>query len=505
MLTSFSASIRVSSVSRPERSSKKTESCLINILFQLSVVSSQLSALSEQALGFQWLLCWFFYRSAVTFVNDPFRLSLRSLNAVGLHQLNDGAYSQQALDVVVDTPPDALQLTDTVRPVLLVDLHTNLHGVEVVFPTDDQLVVGCCLCHLHQHRFHLRGEDVHTADDQHVVRAAEAFLHAYQRASAITFAVMQACQIACAVAQQRHRLLGYRGEDQLTQNAVRQHLQRIRVDDLRDEVIFEDVVAALAFTLHGDPRPNHLTQPVDIVCFDIEQFLNLCPHLAGPRLGAKDTGSQFDVGRRDTLLQDALTQMCCIGGCAGQDGRFEVGHELQLFFCVACGYGDDGSTYLLSAVMQSQTPGEGSVAIGYLNGVAAVDAGHGEAACHHLCPECNISLRVTYHRRLPGGAARCMDTHHVGLGYSEKSEGVVIPQVGLCGEGQLLQLLHTPDITRLNALFPELITVERDVLLHSFNHCCQFSALQLLHLLPVGTFSSSVPDHVTLFCYLFRA
>src|SRR5690554_1982980 len=207
MLTSFSASIRVSSVSRPERSSRKTESCLINILFQLSVVSSQLSALSEQALGFQWLLCWFFYRSAVTFANDPFRLSLRSLNAVGLHQFNDGAYSQQALDVVVDAPPDTLQLTDTVRPVLLVYLHTNLHGVEVVLPPDDQLVVGCCLCHLHQHRFHLRGEDVHTADDQHVVGATETFLHTYQRTSTVALAVMQPCQVARAVTQQWHRLL----------------------------------------------------------------------------------------------------------------------------------------------------------------------------------------------------------------------------------------------------------------------------------------------------------
>ena len=100
-------------------------------------------------------------------------------------------------------------------------------------------------------------------------------------------------QVAGAVADHRHRLLGQRGEDQLALLAVGQHLAGDRVDDLRVEVVLPDVQPVLGLdALLRDARADHLGQPVDVDRVDAEDLLHLDAHLVGPRLGAEDADLQ---------------------------------------------------------------------------------------------------------------------------------------------------------------------------------------------------------------------
>ncbi len=108
----------------------------------------------------------------------------------------------------------------------------------------------------------LGGEDVHPAHDHHVVGAAGDLLHPAHRPGG---AGQQPGEVAGAVADDRHRLLGQRGEDQLAERAVRQHLAGHRVDDLRVEVVLPDVQAVLGLhALVGHAGAHHLGQPVDV-------------------------------------------------------------------------------------------------------------------------------------------------------------------------------------------------------------------------------------------------
>ena len=129
-------------------------------------------------------------------------------------------------------------------------------------------------------------EEVDAAQDDHVVGAAGDLLHPAHGAGG---ARQQPGQVAGAVADDRHRLLGQRGEDQLAELAVGQHLAGDRVDDLGVEVVLPDVQAVLGLdALLGDAGAHHLGQSVDVGRVDAGPGLDLGPHLVGPRLGAED-------------------------------------------------------------------------------------------------------------------------------------------------------------------------------------------------------------------------
>ena len=92
-----------------------------------------------------------------------------------------------------------------------------------------------------QHRLHLAGEDVHAADDEHVVGAARDAVHAGVGAAADAGIGAQPGDVAGAVTDEREGFLGERGDDQLAQLAFGQHLAGLGVDDLGQEVVVVQV------------------------------------------------------------------------------------------------------------------------------------------------------------------------------------------------------------------------------------------------------------------------
>ena len=109
---------------------------------------------------------------------------------------------------------------------VLVDLHLHLHVVHGALAGDDQPVVRLHLRRHEQHRLHLAGEDVHAADDEHVVGPARDPVHAGVGPAADARLGVEAGDVAGAVADEREGFLGEGGDDQFAHLALGQHLAR---------------------------------------------------------------------------------------------------------------------------------------------------------------------------------------------------------------------------------------------------------------------------------------
>ena len=126
----------------------------------------------------------------------------------------------------------------------------------------------------------LRRKHVDAAHDHHVVRAAGDLLdptHRTRRAG------QQAREIARAIADDRHRLLGERGKHQFARLTVRQHLPRLGIDYLRIEMILPDMQAIFCLDAFvGYARSHHLGEPVNIDRMHVERVFDLGTHRVGP-------------------------------------------------------------------------------------------------------------------------------------------------------------------------------------------------------------------------------
>ena len=82
-----------------------------------------------------------------------------------------------------------------------------------------------------------------------------------------------------------------------------------------------------------------------------------------------------------------------------------------------------------------------------------------------------------------------MDTHAFGAGHRHQSVGIVVPQVGLGGEGQLIQVGGGLDVLGSHALFLHLLAVGRDIVPHMAHLLDQALILPGTNLLPRGAFN----------------
>ncbi len=107
---------------------------------------------------------------------------------------------------------------------MLTQLRFHRELVEMPGALDHELVVGRELRDREKRALDLAREDVHAADDQHVVGPADDPRHPGERAATGARLMRERGEVAGAVTQQRQRLLRQRREDELPDIAVRQRL-----------------------------------------------------------------------------------------------------------------------------------------------------------------------------------------------------------------------------------------------------------------------------------------
>src|ERR1039457_855498 len=104
----------------------------------------------------------------------------------------------------------------------------------VVEALDDYDVVAAHLREGHQHALDLLREDVHAADDEHVVGAASDAVEAAMGAPALAWLGNDGSDVPGAVAEDGHGLALQGSQDKLASLAFRQGLAGSGIDDLQD-------------------------------------------------------------------------------------------------------------------------------------------------------------------------------------------------------------------------------------------------------------------------------
>ena len=288
----------------------------------------------------------------------------------------------------------------------------------------------------------LRGEEVHPAENDHVIAAPGDLLDAPHRPRG---SGQQPGQVSGAVAHHRHRLLRQRGENQLPVGPIGQYLPGDRVDDLREEMVFPDVQSILgvdAFDSHA--RPDDLRQPVDVDGVHIQPGLHFQPHVVRPRLGTEDAQFQGGLGRIDTLPLHLVDHRQHVRRGDHDEVRFEIPDQRHLAFGHAPGNRDDRTTQPLRAIMGTQPAGEKAVPVGDVRPVTGPAARRANRAGHDVGPHVDIVRRVADHGGLAGGPGGGMNPGDPLPGYREHPERVIVPQVLLAGRREFRQICQAP-------------------------------------------------------------
>ena len=174
----------------------------------------------------------------------------------------------------------------------------------------------------------------------------------------------QAGEIARAVADDRQRLLGERGKDELAGLSVGARAARVRVDDLGIEVILPDVRAVLGFeAFAGDARADHFGESVDVDGIDREAVLDLAPHRLGPGLGAVNADGERGAPRIDALAIELVGDRQHVARRHHDDARAKIPNQLDLPLGHAARSRDDRATEPLGAVVDAEAAGEEPVAV----------------------------------------------------------------------------------------------------------------------------------------------
>ena len=119
----------------------------------------------------------------------------------------------------------------------------------------------------------------------------------------------------------------------LTLLAIGKRLKGIRINNLGQEMIFQDMHAVIGLqTFHGNAGADHFGQAVDINCFDSQLMLDLFPHILAPWLGTVNTHPKLKVFRRYPDIGHCISQIEGIRRSSQQDGGAKVTHDCNLAF-----------------------------------------------------------------------------------------------------------------------------------------------------------------------------
>ena len=315
-----------------------------------------------------------------------------------------------------------------------------------------------------QQFLHLGWEQIHPAQDDHVIRPPGDLLHPpHPRPRR---ARQQAGEVAGAVADDREGLLAQRGEHQLALLALGQHLAGLGIDDLRVEMILPDMQPVLglhAFLRHT--RPQHFRQAVNIGRIQPERAFDLAAQRVRPRLCAENAIAQAATPRIDPRRLEAIEQRQHIAGRDHDDLRLEIGDQLHLPLGHSARDRHHRATKPLRPAMRAQAAGEQAVAIGHMHHHPRTPTRRPDRARHQIGPHLQIRLGVAHHHRLARGAGGGVDARNLLPRHREHAERIGVAQVGLHREREFRHVRQLPEIIRMHALCHAFRAVMRHVVI----------------------------------------
>ena len=351
-----------------------------------------------------------------------------------------------------------------------------------------------------QQVLHAGRVDVDAAHDQHVVEAAAQPGQPDRGAAALARGVGQAPDVAGPVAQQRQRLLGQRGEDELAFGS-RRHGAPAGVDHLDDEVVLLHVQPGAGRALGRHPGPAHLGQAVEVDRTQRQRLLDLPAHGLGPRLAAEQPEPHRQrSGAPVPVLGQGLRDRQRVRRRRDQDVGAEVAQQHRLPGGEAAGHRDHRCPDPLSALVEAEAAGEQPVAVGVVDHHAGPDAGHRHAPRHQLGPRLQVAPGVADNGGLAVAAARRLHPDELLPLHRQQAERIARPQVGLGSKRDPGQVGQGADVT--GGRDPggrQPLGAGRLAVQHPRDRRAQAAQLQLLELL-AGQRLRAVPDHLVGVC-----
>src|SRR6266545_4045297 len=399
-------------------------------------------------------------RAAV--IVDALRLPGGALESVRGDELDRHPDAGDGVDLAVDPVAQLDHLAHLVSEVAGPDLDLHDRLVERAGARDLDEVMGRRPLDAQERLLDLRREDVHPADDEHVVRAPDDAAHADAGAAAGAGPPVERGEVARPVAEHRQRLLRERREDELARLAVADRLERLRVHALDDEVILLDVHAGARAALARDAGADHLGEAVVVEGEDAEATLDLEPHLLGPRLAAEVAEAERQGARGEPLRARDLRDVEGVRRRADEDLGPEVADEQHLARGVTAGGRHDARADLLDAVVEAEATGEEAVAERDVDEVLFPQAPREKEARDEPGPGLEVLPRVGDEGRAAGRAGGAVDAGDLRARHREQAERVVPAQVVLHRERQAPDVFDGAEVLRRDARGPERVAVEGD-------------------------------------------
>src|SRR5215216_5896173 len=268
---------------------------------------------------------------ASSLIHDPDGLALTPWDGLGRRQLDRRGQAEGFLERLRDAGLERFVGLWLLLRDVLGHLHPHAQFVLVVLAgAEDQLVVGLEPLDAEQGVLDLRGEKVHPAYDEHVVRASEDPGDASAGPSAGAPLAGKPGEISGAVPENGERFLSRRGKDQLADLPVRQGLAGLRVHYLRYKKILPDVHPFRATAGRRDARADDLREAVLFVDRDTHPVLDLALHLLRHGLGAQKRRANRQRMWIHLLFFGDLGDVERVRGRGAERGDTEVAHQHHL-------------------------------------------------------------------------------------------------------------------------------------------------------------------------------
>ena len=366
----------------------------------------------------------------------------------------------------------------------------------MAFAEDFDLVEGGEGFRAHQDGFHLGGEDIDAADDEHVIGAPGDPVHAHMGPSALAGLGGEHRDIPGAVAQDGEGFLGQGGEHQFPFLAVGQGQAAVLIDAFHQEVVFPHMQALAGdIAFDGDAGAHHFGQAVDVDGIDAETGLDFIAHFLAPGLGAEDAHPQRQLADVDAELFGFFGDVEGVGGSTAKAVHREILHQHDLLVGLAAGHGHHHHPQLFAAIVEAEAAGEQAVAEADLQALARMHAGRRQRAGHQFGPVVDIAPGVADHGGLAGGARGGMDPDNLFGGDREHAEGIVVAQLFLLGEGQQAGVGKGLDVVRAHPQLIHRIPVELDRGVAALDGGLQTAELKGRQLFPGQGFEFGIEDH----------
>ena len=156
-----------------------------------------------------------------------------------------------------------------------------------------------------------------------------------------------------------------------------------------------------------------------------------------------------------------------IGRRRHEKGRAEIFHKHDLLLAVARRGRHDGRADILQAVMQSERAGEHTVSETDLRHIVRRGAAHRRDTRDAFRPHIEVVLGITHHGRLTRRTGGSVHAHEFLLRNGEKTEGVIVAEVGFRGKRQFREVFQGLDVIGLDADGIHLLAIRKHLLVHA--------------------------------------